>query len=225
MNRNNRRLLNLVFGIATCLLLIGISAPTMSKTVPTKSDRSATATQATTFDAAIAEPLLAERLAQHLQAAEVTQIAQEMPSMPSMPSTSTRYVAVMKRSEVKPNTATTNAFGAAGATLTGNRLVVRGDFSNLTSPLRDYATDPVSPANPKITSGIHLHRGEPNQNGPFQYALEVELKNPQAGKFKGDFTLTDEQLQALSSGRLYLDLHTKQNRAGELRGILKPFSN
>lgn len=39
----------------------------------------------------------------------------------------------------------------------------------------------------------------------------------------GEYPLTSEQMQALSEGKLYVDLHTKRNRAGELRGIFQPY--
>lgn len=154
-----------------------------------------------------------------LQEAESVLLAQGMESAPM-----TRYVAVLTRDEVMPMASSTNAFGAAGAVLMGDRLVVRGDFSNLTSPLRDYATDPLNPPNPNITSGVHIHRGAATGNGPFQYALQVmPAESGMQGRFMGEYTLTSEQLQALSNGMLYVDIHTKQNRGGELRGIFKPF--
>lgn len=157
------------------------------------------------------------RLAENLQAAEAV-FAQAMPDQMM------RYVAVMSLDQVTPTKPSTIAVGAAGAVLVGDRLVVRGDFRDLSSQLRDYASDPVSPPNPNITSAVHIHKGEPNKNGPFQYALTVSLNDQgTGGRFSGEYTLTPEQIQALSNGMLYLDLHTKQNRAGELRGVLRSY--
>ncbi|GAP97521.1 CHRD domain-containing protein [Leptolyngbya sp. NIES-2104] len=154
-----------------------------------------------------------------LQEAETVLMAQGAESSPI-----TRYVAVLTKDEVVPTATTSSAFGAAGAVLIGDRLVVRGDFSNLSSPLRDYTTDPASPPNPNITSGVHIHRGEPTANGPFQYALQVSpSENGLRGRLAGEYTLTSEQVAALTSGNLYVDIHTRQNRTGELRGIFKPF--
>jgi hypothetical protein len=136
----------------------------------------------------------------------------------------TRYVAALTRSDVVPMTPSTPAFGAAGAVLVGDRLVVRGDFSNLAGGLRDYATDPLDPPNPNITSAVHIHQGAPDVNGPFQYALTVSPDSTaRAGRFSGEYTLTPEQLQALSNGELYVDIHTTRNRGGELRGIFQPY--
>ncbi|HIK38986.1 aminotransferase class I/II-fold pyridoxal phosphate-dependent enzyme, partial [Thermoleptolyngbya sp. M55_K2018_002] len=99
----------------------------------------------------------------------------------------------------------------------------RGDFRNLAGPLRDYTVDPTDPPNPNITSAVHIHRGEPTANGPFQYALTVTMRGDRDGRFAGEYTLTPEQRQALESGNLYLDIHTTRNRAGELRGVLRPY--
>ena len=197
-------LFNLAIGLLTCLFLVGVAAPTFSKNAPTPLQQS----------------LIQQSLALNLEKAEMV-LAQE-PAATASPFT--RYVAVMQGGEVVPSSSN-YSFGAAGAVLVGNRLVMRGDFGNLTSKLRDYATDPLTPPNPKVTSAIHIHRGEPKKNGPFQYALEVETMNGESGRFRGEYTLTDEQVQALTSGKLYVDLHTKQYRAGELRGALKPYQS
>lgn len=134
----------------------------------------------------------------------------------------TRFFAILSGKDIVPSPASTSATGAVGAALIENRLVLRGSFANLSSALRDYATDPLVPPNPNITSGVHVHRGALSENGPFQYALTVETDaDGLAGNLKGEYTLTTEQLQALNSGNLYIDLHTKTFRAGELRGVLK----
>jgi len=184
-------------------LLIGLStAPSFSKLA-----------QPTQIQAPINQHLMTD-----LQAAESVLIAQGMST-----SAMQRYVAILTKNSVVASTPATSATGVAGAALVGDRLVIRGDFGQLSSALRDYATDPLNPPNPNITSAVHVHRGEPNQNGPFQYALTVTLNDTgMGGRFAGEYTLTAEQLQALSEGKLYVDIHTKQNRAGELRGIFRP---
>lgn len=225
MSRSRKSLVSLVLGLITCLMIVGVSTPSMSKS----------------FDRLAIAPIAAEshlirdaapQLAMHLQAAETALLAQAEPTAPAPMPTDiapmrsapmVSYVAVMTGKATVPS-ASTFAFGSAGAVLVGNRFVVRGNFSGLNSPLRDFATDPVNPPNPNVNSGIHVHKGEPSKNGPFQYALEVQPGADQlSGRFKGEYMLTDEQLQALSNGTLYMDLHTKQNRAGELRGIFKVY--
>ncbi len=124
---------------------------------------------------------------------------------------------------IAPQSIDTSATGGAGATLKGNKLKVRGSFSNLTGNLRDYRVDPTDPPNPRITSAVHIHRGSPKENGPFQYALDVNLNGSQRqGAFQGEFDLSSEQLQSLLNGQLYIDIHTTTFRGGELRGVFRP---
>lgn len=231
-------LVNVLLGVSTCVLMVSFSSLSWSQTpglLPDQSQVVASVPNAGSRSG-IAQSF-EQTLALHLQEAESVLLAQDTPAAtpvtpaspttpattPVTPTTLQSFTAVMTNGAVIGMTPETRAFGAAGAVLVGNRLVVRGDFSNLTSPLRDYATDPVSPPNPNITSGVHIHQGDATRNGPFQYALRVE-PNPSglAGRFAGEYTLTPEQVEALSRGELYLDLHTQQNRAGELRGVLRP---
>lgn len=213
MNKAKRSLFNFLLGTITCVLLIGLStAPSLSKTASNGVATSQPA-QPTQMQNPINQHLMAD-----LQEAESVLMAQGMSS-----SSMQRYAAILMKNNVVPNTPSTMATGVAGAALVGDRLIVRGDFGGLSSALRDYATDPVNPPNPNITSAAHIHRGEPNQNGPFQYALTVMLNDTgMGGRFSGEYTLTPEQRQALSDGQLYVDIHTTQNRAGELRGIFQP---
>jgi len=133
-----------------------------------------------------------------------------------------KFIAILLGKDIVPSSVSTSASGAVGGVLIENRLVLRGSFGNLSSSLRDYAADPASPPNPSITSGVHVHRGTTSENGAFQYPLQVVSdKDGLSSSLKGEYTLTAEQLQALNSGNLYIDLHTKTYRAGELRGILK----
>lgn len=163
--------------------------------------------------------LVNQHLMADLRQAE-TVLAQGMSNMDSM---SKRYAAIMTASGVVPMMGMSDATAVGGAVLLGDRLVIRGDFGNLSSAFRDYGMDPASPLNPNITSGVHIHRGEVGKNGPFQHALTV-MMNPdgKSGRFMGEYKLSSEQLQALEMGNLYMDMHTRQNRAGEVRGTFRP---
>lgn len=213
MNRAKRTLLNIFLGAITCILLVGLSTPTFS-TAPAAWIQPGSQAFGPSPSAQNSE------LMSDLQEAESVLTAQ---GMAPAPGSLKRYVAVLNKGNVVPMAPTTSARGAAGAVLVGDRLIVRGDFSNLSSGLRDYAADPVNPPNPNITSAIHVHQGDSSQNGPFQYALTVTPNQTGlGGRFAGEYTLTSAQLQALADGKLYVDLHTQRNRAGELRGILMP---
>ncbi|MEP0874182.1 CHRD domain-containing protein [Trichocoleus desertorum AS-A10] len=222
MNKAKRWLFNFWLGTITCVLLIGLSTvPSWSKTASNRFVQSGDVPSFSTSQAAqpaqVQNPIN-QHLMADLQEAESVLIAQGVSD-----SSLQLYAAILTKNNVVPNVPSTMATGVAGAALAGDRLIVRGDFGGLSSALRDYETDPVDPPNPNITSAAHIHRGEPNQNGPFQYALTVMLNDAgMGGRLSGEYTLTPEQLQALSNGQLYVDIHTKQNRAGELRGIFRP---
>lgn len=222
MNKNKRSLFNFLLGAVSCLFMIGIPTFSLSNqaaTLPLQNLRSASSSPTQQSQTAPPYSVIDQHLTANLREADAVLIAQGAST-----SSATRFVAVMTKGNIVPSAPTTSAFGAAGAVLSGDRLIVRGDFSNLSSPLRDYSTDPLSPPNPNVTSAIHIHRGEPTANGPFQYALQVTPdESGLKGRFAGEYTLTGEQLQALSEGKLYVDLHTKQNRAGELRGVLQAY--
>ena len=106
----------------------------------------------------------------------------------------------------------TASMGSFSATLTGNQLVVEGTFSNLTSALMPVGgVDPVG--NPE--SAIHIHMGEVGENGPIIRNLMVDEA---AGTFEGTFMLTEEEVATLTADGLYVNLHTMNFPAGELRG-------
>ncbi|MBD2465022.1 CHRD domain-containing protein [Oscillatoria sp. FACHB-1407] len=206
---------SLLLAVLSGLLTIGIHSPAFSGVTleVTQSPVKEEIAQVATNDA-----LKAEATA-NLQTAKSVLMAQGMPNRGLK-----TYVAMMSKANVVPTSPQTQALGTVGAVLSGDRLIVRGSFRNLSSPLRDYATDPVNPPNPNITSAFHIHRGMPSENGPFQYALTVMLDDTgRAGTAMGEYTLTAEQLTALENNMLYVDLHTTRNRAGELRAVLMPY--
>uniref|UniRef100_A0A832H5Z9 CHRD domain-containing protein n=1 Tax=Oscillatoriales cyanobacterium SpSt-402 TaxID=2282168 RepID=A0A832H5Z9_9CYAN len=201
MNKTKRTLWNCFLSVMTCLFVVGTATPSFSKT-----DFYPMVSAVLPVQEATNQDFVADWLAQGM-----------------MDNTTKRYEAVLSSKNVVPNAPSTSATGNVRAMLKGDRLIVQGSFTNLSSPLRNYVTDPVDPPNPKITSAAHIHRGDPAQNGPFQYALKVELnQSGMGGRLMGVYSLTSEQRQALSEGKLYVDIHTQKNRVGELRGILQP---
>ncbi len=206
VRKYQKLLFGVVLSIATCLFAISTAAPSQSMN-PIDSQSLSTQMSLINYQQQAESELISQN---------GTLISQGL--APNLK----RFAAILSGDNIYPKPVETMAWGVVGAALNGNRLIVRGGFRGLSTTLRDYATDPLVPPNPNITSGIHIHRGTANQNGPFQYALEV-LPNTDglSGNVRGEYTLTDEQLQALNTGGLYVDLHTKGFRAGELRGILK----
>lgn len=213
-----------LLGSLSCLLLSGLFGSMLGKAVATLppsliADGHSDGHSHMTDMAEDANSFLGKALTTNLQAAQDALMAQ------SPDSAMQSYVVVMSDNNVVPDAPETAAMGAVGAALSSdNLLVVRGSFAMLTSEMRDYATDPVDPPNTSITSAFHIHQGDPVENGPFQYALDVTLdETGLSGSGAGEYSLTDEQAQALADGQLYMDIHTTQNRGGELRGILMPY--
>lgn len=104
------------------------------------------------------------------------------------------------RNEVPPN----GSAGQGRATVTLNRA-----SKVLTwSVAYDGLTGPVT--------GAHIHAGAEGTNGPVVVPFTVT-----PSPITGSATLTDVQVQQLSQGLWYVNLHTPSNPGGEVRGQLK----
>jgi hypothetical protein len=85
-------------------------------------------------------------------------------------------------------------------TLNGNTLSIQGSFAGMSS----------------VATMAHIHNGPPAQPGPVVHKLEVD--SVAAGNINGELELTDQQVEALHNDALYIQIHTENNPAGELRG-------
>ena len=85
-------------------------------------------------------------------------------------------------------------------TLDGNTLTVEGQFAGMSS----------------AATGAHLHNGPPAQPGPVIATLNVD--QAPAGTISATLELTDEQIGELEKNSLYIQVHSENNAAGELRG-------
>lgn len=100
-----------------------------------------------------------------------------------------------------PQTVTTiTGEGEVILTLSGNTLTVAGNFAGMNS----------------AATMAHVHNGPPAQPGPVVHTLEV-TKMP-GGEISATLELTDEQVTALRSNELYVQVHSETNPPGELRG-------
>ena len=94
--------------------------------------------------------------------------------------------------------------GEVRATLAGSELTIVATFAGMSSP----------------ATAAHVHRAPVARPGPVAFALEAPAAA--AGRIEQTVTLTDAQLDALRDGQLYVQIHTGNNPAGELRGWLLP---
>jgi len=65
----------------------------------------------------------------------------------------------------------------------------------------------------------HIHQGARGQNGPVIIPL---TKNGDTYTAPASAKLNEAQLQAFKAGNLYVNVHTAQNKGGEVRAQLQP---
>ncbi len=107
----------------------------------------------------------------------------------------------------------TEASGAVLAEIQGDSLFLSGSFSNLSS---DFDAD--------VAGGSHLHNAHAGTNGGVDFILEADVEaGLRSGSYlasKNAFELTAEQKAEFMARNYYLNIHTKENGGGELRGQL-----
>ncbi len=94
--------------------------------------------------------------------------------------------------------------GDAEAVLDGRILTISGTFEGLSSP----------------AAAAHLHRAPPARRGPAVFALDVT--EAAAGRVEGEIELDGAQVEALRRGEYYVQVATRNNPDGEIRGWLLP---
>ncbi len=102
--------------------------------------------------------------------------------------------------EVPPNPTTAKGSVTAAFDTATKKLTWKGTYAGLSGP----------------ATAAHLHVGEPGKNGGVAVPLfaGAAAKSP----FEGEATLTDAQATDLLAGKLYANIHTEANKAGEIRG-------
>lgn len=108
-----------------------------------------------------------------------------------------------------------NGSGAFVFELQGNELMVSGSFMNLEA---DFDAS--------IAGGIHLHNAMAGKNGGVTLALDASVANDlRSGVLNIDdntYTLSNAQVEMLKNRGMYINIHTTQHAAGELRGQVVP---
>jgi hypothetical protein len=67
----------------------------------------------------------------------------------------------------------------------------------------------------------HFHDGAEGKNGPVVVWLSVKGSSPPS-PFNGQATLTPDQATQFMAGDWYINVHTKDHPAGEIRGQVVP---
>ncbi len=106
----------------------------------------------------------------------------------------------------QPNPVITEAIGAVNIEIVGNRAIVVGGFTDLSSKYQ----------------ASHLHAGDVTGSGGVEIVLNATTMNDDStGVYEvsnNTYTLSENQLDLLSSQELYVNIHSETNAAGELRG-------
>lgn len=102
--------------------------------------------------------------------------------------------------EVPPGTGNGQGTVAVTFDTDSKKLSWKGSYSNLSGP----------------ATAAHFHTGAADKNGGVAVPIfsAATTKTP----FEGSATLTDAQAADLMAGRLYVNVHTAANKAGEIRG-------
>lgn len=125
----------------------------------------------------------------------------------------------MQESQEVPPVTDTPATGSINVNVTFNSLEIEGTFSNLSSPLT-VVGDVDSEGNP--ASSVHIHFGDAGFSGPLLTNLTVTDNGDGSGSISGSFSLNASTIPLYLSGNLYVNLHTQNNPAGELRAQIEP---
>jgi CHRD domain-containing protein len=119
---------------------------------------------------------------------------------PSMADMMKMKASLKGSSEVPP----TDSKGTGAVDVTydsaSKKLSWKGTYSGLTGP----------------ATAAHFHTGETGKNGGVAVPI---FQGPTAkSPFEGSATLTDAQAADLTSGKMYVNIHTEKNKGGEIRG-------
>ncbi len=71
-----------------------------------------------------------------------------------------------------------------------------------------------------VGTAAHIHLAAPGQKGPPVVTLTQTADG--VWSVPAGSTLTDEQFASYKAGNLYVNVHTAENKGGEIRGQLKP---
>lgn len=102
--------------------------------------------------------------------------------------------------EVPPTTSAGKGSVTVSYDAASKKLSWKGTYSDLSGP----------------ATAAHFHAGEAGKNGGVVIPIfaGAAAKSP----FEGTATLTDAQAADLMAGKLYVNIHTEANKAGEIRG-------
>lgn len=134
-----------------------------------------------------------------------------------LPENQTLYRAYLSGASQTPVVAST-AEGHIMVAYTNDSIRVSGSFSNLSAA-----------ADTSIVGGIHIHSGMAGSNGGVEIVLNAnysnDLRSATIDASNNTFALSTEQKEALMMRGLYINVHSLNFPAGEIRGQIVPTAN
>ena len=123
----------------------------------------------------------------------------------------TELTATLSGAAEKPTAVTTNASGSAKVTIDGSKLEVSGSFKDLSSN----------------ATAAHIH-GPVDANGVAGPFCNLKVPMGTSGPIAGDADanpcadkeLTEAQVADFEAGKFYVNIHSANHTAGEIRGDL-----
>ena len=94
---------------------------------------------------------------------------------------------------------------------TGTATITVGEDRSVTAKITTQGVAGVA---------AHIHEAPAGSNGPVIVPMEKTGDNEWSTK--GGAKLTDAQYESYKAGRLYFNVHTPQNKGGEVRGQIRP---
>ena len=123
-------------------------------------------------------------------------------ALPGSATTRTSYTAKLNASQERPRplAVRASASGTFTATLSGKTLTWKLTFAHLTG----------------AATAAHIHLGAKGKSG----AVLVPLCGPCKSPTRGTVKISVTTIKAMANGKAYVNVHTKKNPAGEIRGQL-----
>ncbi len=133
-----------------------------------------------------------------------------------LPNASEYFQANLLGSNEVPSISTT-AGGNFLFELEGTQLTVSGSFDDLSSEIRQ-----------DLANGAHIHANFAGRNGPVAFVLNPTYDADNLGALieasNNSFTLTADQIADLQANGHYINIHSENFEAGELRGQVLPIA-
>jgi hypothetical protein len=118
---------------------------------------------------------------------------------------------VVVAADIKVTLSGADEVPAVTTSATGNGTISIGDDKSVTGSVTTTGV---------VGTAAHVHLAPAGKNGP--PIITLTKKSDNEWTVPSGSMLTDEQFASFKAGNLYVNVHSAANKAGEIRGQLKP---